>query len=218
MRPITRDTLLFVAAAILCYSLTVPIGHYLRSPARGLPYRDSFAASDNSEWSAYGGNWKVQAGVMVNESNERGAKLVTGSQYWRDYILEADIALNSSGDAGLISRVSDPEQGVDAYSGLYGGLRVRDQSLVFGVADHGWNEIVTKVLPYPIIPNTWYHLRMELKGCHVSIFANQDGKTNLVRLDEFLDRCPEQGKIGLRSYDSGGQWKNIRATNLQSLR
>jgi hypothetical protein len=36
-----------------------------------------------------------------------------------------------------------------------------------------------------------------------------------VRVDEKLVPCPERGKIGLRSYDSGGQWKNIRVTELK---
>lgn len=187
----------------------------LRSPSRGLPYHDDFSGGNNSEWVAYDGNWNVRSGVMVNESNERGAKLVTGSPYWTDYALDADISLNSTGDAGILARVSGTEAGVDAYEGLYGGLRVRDESLVLGVADHGWNELAAKPLPYPIIPNTWYHIRMEVRECRVSVLTSQSGKGDIVRLDETLTQCPERGMIGLRSYDSGGQWKNIRVTMLE---
>ena len=215
MRPLIRDIILFVIAAAAGLCITVSAIRLLRSPSRGLPYHDDFAGGDNSEWIAYDGNWNVQSGVIVNESNERGAKLVTGSPYWMDYALDADISLSSTGDAGVIARVSDAEPGVDAYSGLYAGLRVRDQALVLGVADHGWNEIAAKRLPYPIISNVWFHIRMEVKGCHVSISTHPDGKKNIVQLDESLTQCPVRGKIGLRSYDSGGQWKNIRVTELK---
>jgi hypothetical protein len=215
-RLVIRDLILFVASVVLGSGLTVGAIHLMHSPLRGLPYHDDFLGSENAEWKAFDGNWNVQSGVMVNESNERGAKLIAGSPYWTDYALDADISLNNTGDAGIVSRVSDAEQGADAYAGLYAGLRVRDEALIFGVANHGWNELAAKRLPYPIVPNVWYHIRMEMRGCHVSIFTNPDGQTNVVRLDETLATCPQQGMIGLRSYDSGGQWKNIRVTTLES--
>jgi hypothetical protein len=71
---------------------------YLDSPLRGLPYRDSFAKGNADEWKAFGGAWELADGVMRNDSDERGAKLLTGSPYWRDYSIEADIKLlDSSG-------------------------------------------------------------------------------------------------------------------------
>ena len=218
IRQIGRDVLSFVLAATVCFTLTTGMIRILHSPDRGLPYRDHFVSSDNAEWTAYGGNWKVQAGTMVNESNERGAKLVTGSAYWQDYTVQADVALRSLGDAGLIARVSDPEQGVDAYSGIYAGLRIRDEALVVGVADHDWQEAVAKPLSSPIVSNSWYHIRVELKDCKVNTIVNREDSTELARLDLTLDSCPLHGKIGLRSYDSGGMWKNVEVTKLVNSR
>jgi hypothetical protein len=189
----------------------------LHSPKRGIPYHDHFADGDNSEWSAYGGNWRVRSGAMVNESNERGAKLVTGQPYWHNYSAEADIALRSTGDAGIIARVSGAEEGVDAYKGIYAGLRMRDQSLILGFADHSWGE-TTMTMPYPIVPDAWYHIRMELRECHVEVSVRQDGKPNEIRLEDQFKTCPERGKIGLRSYDSGGLWKNVRVTSIEGSR
>lgn len=205
-----RDVLFFLLAGLVCFALTTATVRSLRSPDRGLPYQDHFASSDNDEWSAYGGNWKLQSGTMVNESNERGAKLVTGSAYWDDYAVEADVALRSSGDAGLIARVSDAEQGVDAYSGIYVGLRIRDQALVLGVADHDWQEAVAKPLATPIVPNSWYHLNVQLSGCQVNATVSTVDSRQIAALERAFDSCPRRGKIGLRSYDSGGVWKNVR--------
>jgi hypothetical protein len=215
---IGRDILLFLIAAAVCFALTTGVIRLQQSPNRGLPYHDGFASSDIAEWTAYGGNWKVQDGTMVNESNERGAKLVTGSAYWKDYTVEADVALRTSGDAGLIARVSDPEQGVDAYSGIYIGLRIRDEALVLGVADHDWQEAQAETLSTPIVPNSWYHIRVELKGCQVNAIVNRQDSTELTRLDRALDPCPLRGKIGLRSYDSGGVWKSVQVTKVDSSR
>ena len=208
------DIALFILAGSVCFGLTKGFFHFQHSSGRGLPYHDRFVSSDNREWAAYGGNWKQQAGTMLNESNERGAKLVTGSAYWENYILEADVALRSMGDAGLIARVSDAEQGVDAYNGFYTGLRIRDQSLVLGIADHHWQEIALKSFATPITPNSWYHLRLELKGCQVNSVVTDQHSIEIAKLQIRVDSCPLRGKIGLRSYDSGGMWKNVRVTSL----
>jgi hypothetical protein len=216
MRPMFRDLILFAIAAAMALFASAGVLRLLRSPSRGLPYHDEFAAGSDSGWVAYDGNWNVQSGMMVNESNERGAKLVAGSAYWANYAMDADLSLSSTGEAGIIARVSDAEQGVDSYSGVYAGLRVRDEALVVGVADHSWNEISAKPLPSPIVSNVWYHIRMELRGCDLTVFTWPDGMSNsVVQIHESLAQCPKQGKIGLRSYDSGGQWKNIRVTDLE---
>lgn len=215
MRPLFRDLIVFVIAAAAGLFAADGVLRALDSPRRGLPYHDDFAGGGASEWVAYDGNWNVRSGVMVNESNERGAKLVTGSPWWTDYAMDADIALTRAGDAGIIARVSDAEAGVDAYSGIYVGLRVRDESLVVGVADHGWNELEAKPLPHPVISNAWYHIHLEIRGCDLKVLASPDGQNDIVRLDDKLAPCPVRGKIGLRSYDSGGQWKNIRVSELK---
>jgi hypothetical protein len=214
VRPLLLNLLVFAASAAVTAGLTAGVLHWQRSPSRDLPYHDEFSSGSNSEWVAYDGNWNVRSGIMINESNERGAKLVTGSPYWTDYALDADISLNSIGDAGVIARVSDAEPGVDSYSGIYGGLRVRDEALVLGVADHAWNEVIAKPMPEPISSNVWYHIRMAVYGCRVDLSAKRDGQQNAVQLAVTIPGCPLRGKIGLRSYDSGGQWKNIRVTKL----
>jgi Domain of Unknown Function (DUF1080) len=215
MRPLIRDLIVFAAAIPLGLFATRGVLRVLHSPARGLPYRDDFAYGDASGWVAYDGNWTVQSGAMVNESNERGAKLVTGSPYWKDYAMDADVALSNTGEAGVIARVSDAEPGVDSYSGIYVGLRFRDESLVLGVADHAWNELATEPLPHPIVPNVWYHIHIEVRDCDLTALAWRDGARDIVRLERKLAPCPDRGKIGLRSYDSGGQWKNIHVTALK---
>jgi hypothetical protein len=214
MRAVLLDLLVLLVSAGIGAAVSAGVLKWQRLPSRGLPYSDQFATGSYSEWTAYDGNWNARSGVMINESNERGAKLITGSPYWTDYALDADISLNSTGDAGVIARVSDAEPGVDSYSGIYGGLRMRDEVVVLGVADHGWNEPTAKSMPELISPNVWYHIRMELRGCHVTLSARREEQSSATQISAIIPECPARGKIGLRSYDSGGQWKNVRVTQL----
>ncbi|MFZ0745576.1 MAG: histidine kinase [Terracidiphilus sp.] len=184
---------------------------YLQSPRRGLPYRDSFVQGRADEWQALGGTWELVNGEMRNNSDERGAKLLTGSPYWHNYSIEADVTLlGISGDAGLIIRSGAEEEGVNAYSGYYAGMRTRDNSLVLGRADHGWIE-VTKQSPAPVVirPFQWYHLKLLAYDCEVVAAFTAPTYRDPVRLGINDQDCVRAGRVGLRSYSSGGIWRNV---------
>lgn len=183
---------------------------YLRSPGRDLPYKDSFASGTADEWTAFGGTWGVYGGGMRNDSDERGAKLMTGSPYWRNYSIEADVKLlGGDGDAGLIIRASNVEDGVDSYSGYYAGLRTRDNSLALGRAEHGWREGRTAPVAGDVHAFQWYHLKLLAYGCHIAASATPvlTGKTTTVAMTD--QDCLKLGMIGLRSYSAGGEWRNV---------
>ena len=201
-----------VTAAVLEFSLTSP----------SLPYHDSFASGKSGEWRAYAGSWETNEVVMRNLSEERGAKLITGSSEWSDYSVEADIMLlGPSGDAGLIVRSSDEEDGVDAYSGYYAGLRLRNiKGLVIGRADHGWMEYETAPIRTPLRTFKWYHLKVVAVGCDVASVASdpETGQSTVAALRE--KDCARKGRIGLRSYSAGGAWRRVtvaRATRADLL-
>ena len=92
-------------------------------------------------WQPFGGAWEIVDGSMRNNSDERGAKSMNGSTGLKDYLVEADVQLlGQYGDAGLIIRATNEEQGVDAYDGYYAGLRDLDNTLILGRAGYGWSE------------------------------------------------------------------------------
>jgi signal transduction histidine kinase len=183
---------------------------YLRSPTRGLPYRDSFTRGNADEWQAFGGTWELADGTMHNDSDERGAKLLTGSTFWRDYSVEGDVMIQGvGGDAGLMIRSSDEEQGVDSYTGYYAGLRTRDNSLVLGRAAHGWMEFTLKAAKGTIEPGKWYHLKLLAVGCQLVTSASGASVTKATTISIRDKDCVPSGRVGLRSYASGGVWRNI---------
>lgn len=190
---------------------------YTHSPWRGLPYRDSFAVGRADEWMPYSGDWSIVDGAIKNDSSDRGAKFVTGSSYWKNYSVEADMQLVANGgDAGLMIRVSDAERGVDSYNGYYAGLRTSDQSVVLGRAEHGWIEFPPIKMPGGVSPGKWYHLKLSAFGCSISASAT-DVKTGAATTVEAHDpHCFTSGGIGLRSMAAGGIWRNIRVERISS--
>jgi signal transduction histidine kinase len=193
--------LLGSAAALLCLLRPSPEPHY----------HDFFSLGKTAEWRAYGGSWDSYDGAIRNNSDERGAKLITGSANWKNYRVEADLLLlGQNGDAGIVVRSSDEEEGVDAYSGYYVGLRDRNNTLVIGRADHGWMEYQAVPMTQAIRPFHWYHLSVVAVGCEIAALSldPEDHHQTAVAMQE--PHCAETGRIGLRSYSSGGLWKNVR--------
>ena len=200
-----------IAAFVALLSCAAAWLFYQRSPLRGVPYKDSFATGKSEEWTAYGGTWRVAQGAMRNESDERGAKLITGSPWWKDYTITTDVELlGEQGDAGVILRGSDEELGVDSYTGYYVGLRSNDGSLIVGLAEHGWLQLAGKAVPRGVHPFHWYRLRATVVGCRIFATAvdSVTGEVNSISLDDRAN-CLQRGRVGIRSHSSGGAWKNF---------
>jgi signal transduction histidine kinase len=208
-----------LGVGVLCVAVAAAIGagliYFRSSQSWKLPYRDSFATGQANEWTAFGGTWRIADGAIRNDSDERGAKIMTGSPNWKDYSFSADVELlGIPGDAGLILRSSDEEEGVDSYRGYYVGLRNNDGNLIIGFADHGWIELAAQPMPGGVHALREYHLKGAVHGCQISAYANEipDGAVQTV---SYTDReCLTKGRIGLRSHSSGGAWKNLLVLSL----
>jgi signal transduction histidine kinase len=203
----SRDRIQMLGLALITMASGVL---YLSRTSPRLPYQDSFSSGRTGEWRAYAGNWETHDGAIRNLSEEAGAKLITGSPEWTDYSAEADVMLlGQSGDAGLIVRSSDEEDGMDSYSGYYAGLRLHSE-LVIGRADHGWMEYQAAPIRPPLRTFKWYHLKVVAVGCEVAAVASdpETGQRTVAALRE--KDCAKKGRIGLRSYFAGGSWRRVR--------
>ena len=160
-------------------------------------------------WQAFGGTWQYVDGVMTNNSDERGAKLMTGPDDWTNYSVEADVLLlGQYGDAGLIIRASDEETGVDAYHGYMAGLRDLDNTLMMGRADYGWKEYAAKAVSPRVFAEQWYHLKFLAFECDFAVSAtSQKGETTTIAIRD--PDCIKTGRFGLKSYNTGAQWRNV---------
>ena len=201
-----------ILVTLLCAALC-GAAYFAHGRPVSLPYRDHFATEGLKNWQSLGGDWFTEAGTVTNESEERGAKLLFGSDRWTDYSLSADVeVLGPDGDAGLILRSTDEQLGMNAYSGYYAGLRTHDGRLVLGRADYGWLESQTITSPTAIQMQHWYHLDVVAVGCTVAAVATDVASGVQSKASMQGEPCVHHGRIGLRSYATGGRWRNLVVT------
>ena len=173
-----------------------------------------FPQSSNLEtrddWQPFGGAWQFIDGAMLNNSDERGAKLLNGDPLLSNYVIEADVQLlGQYGDAGLIIRANNAEVGVDAYDGYYAGLRDLDNTLILGQAQFGWIEYQKNRVVPRVVAQQWYHLKFLAYECDIA--ASATSLTGEVTVDAVrLPNCVKSGRFGLKSYQTGGLWRNVR--------
>lgn len=219
MKPFNRRGLqALVAVLMLSAALAWLAFAWLHNPMRGLPLACTFQSGSLDNWQSFGGTWNVSHRAIRNNSDERGAKILTGSPYWKNYSIEADMELlGSEGDAGLIVRSSDEQKGVDAYNGYYAGLRGRenelstDDSLILGKADYEYTSFKQIRIASGVAPFRWYHLKLLVYGCHIVAAVTWPLHSGRTYTASAVDpHCYAHGRVGLRSYASGGVWKNIQ--------
>jgi signal transduction histidine kinase len=192
---------------------------YSSQTSRQPLYHDPFRLEKRGDWQPFGGAWELLDGAMRNNSDERGAKLMNGNRRGKDYLIEADVQLlGQYGDAGLIIRASNEEEGVDAYDGYYAGLRDLDNTLILGRAGYGWVEYQARHVVPRVYAQEWYHLALLAYGCN--IVATATSSSGSVTVDAIQEpHCVQSGRFGLKSYQTGGLWRNVqvRAASQQDL-
>ncbi len=140
---------------------------------------------------------------------QRGAKLMNGSTYWKNYMVQADVLLlGDYGFAGLTIRATDEEDGVDAYHGYTAGVSSIDNALFLGRADYGWMGFAAKTLPPRVYDQQWYHLRLIAVGCVIGVSATgPGGRTASTAVTD--PECLSSGRFGLKSFNTGAEWRNV---------
>ncbi len=207
----TRRDLIIAGIALAAIALLVVCGLFaFRSIARHGPFgAQGITLAKQDDWQAFGGTWQYADAVMQNNSDERGAKLMSGPTYWANYSIEADVLLlGQYGDAGLIIRSTDEEEGVDAYHGYMAGLRDLDNTLILGRADFGWREYAAKPVAPRVYAQQWYHVKFLAYDCDFAVSATApDGATTSVAVED--PDCLPAGRFGFKSYNTGAEWRNV---------
>jgi signal transduction histidine kinase len=218
MKRILRRKLVFSAAALSLLTAGIVGGRqwYFGRPGYGLPYYAQFTPGVEDRWSALGGTWETVDGSIRNDSNDRGAKLLTGSPNWKDYIVQGDVQLLGAGSAGFLARVSEAELGENSYKGYFAGVRTVDNSLVVGAYDFFYHEASKVPLPEPVRPFRWYHVKLTADGCRITASVSAVGLRELKTAPVNDPDCFRSGSIGLRSNGTGGVWRNVAVVPVNS--
>jgi signal transduction histidine kinase len=169
-----------------------------------------FTRSD--AWKAFGGSWDASTGEIESRSEERGAKLISQLGPWQDLEVQADMRLaESDGEAGILLRTNNEEEGVHSYAGYFAGIRAIDGAMELGRSDFGWRSLARGRLPAHADPTGWVHLRVAAVGCELLFEATLPGG-QASALHATDPDCLRKGSFGLRSSLTGARWKNLRLT------
>ena len=169
-------------------------------------------------WQAISGRWSEHSGILSNRNYGRGDMLIALQSKGTNYGISADIRFDllfpetGYGDAGLVIRTSDPEQGVDSYQGYYAGIRPNYQTIVLGRASYDWHELRSETLITPIAVGDWYHLELAVKGCQLTVTATPEENRPPTRMEYTDNHCLTEGVAGLRSFYAQASWRNLRIT------
>lgn len=178
-----------------------------------IPYHDVFASGSAPDFTAYGGTWSVASGVYSDTSGGAGDKSVAGGATWRDYTVQADVQVqSSSGNAGVIVRVSTPGVGTDTLEGYYIGVSGKG-NLVLGDEHDGYTGLESATVTGGVPVNTWIHLAAQLNGCTITASAQPSGTSTVTSFSYTDSSCSHMnGQIGVRTFNTQASWRHITVT------
>jgi len=169
-------------------------------------------------WETISGRWNENAGVLSNSNYGRGDMLIAQNSQGSNYSVSADIRFDllfpdtHYGDAGLVIRTTDPQQGVDSYQGYYAGLRPDQETIVLGRASYDWRQLATAPLQSPVSIGSWYRLELSAQGCTLSVTVTPEDGRSPTHLDYEDKQCLTTGVAGLRSFYAQASWRNVKVT------
>ena len=176
----------------------------------GDPPAPTFVSGTKTGFAEYGGTWSTGTGTLSQTASVAGSKALFGSTAWADYVFEADVRLDSSGQAGLLTRVSNPSIGADAHSGYYIGLESVTGNLVFGRQNNGWTGLAATAATGGVVAGVWYHLTVAVEGCAFKITSQPDDLSSAATtITQTVSGCQTTGMAGLRSHFTSATWRDV---------
>lgn len=167
-------------------------------------------------WQAISGRWSESTGVFSNSNYGRGDMLIAQNSQGTNYTIAADIRFDllfpetHYGDAGLVIRTTDPQQGVDSYQGYYAGLRPDEQTVILGRASYDWHQLAAARLTTPISVGSWNRLQVSAQGCSLTVTVTPVNGSASTQLQYEDKQCMSDGVAGLRSFYAQASWRNVK--------
>ena len=164
-------------------------------------FSTNFDNGDVSAWTPFGGNWVVYNGKYCASAGPGNKSLISGSDY-SNFTMDADIAVDANGDAGMVFDVTNPGVGLDTYNGYYAGLDASHQQIVLGKATNSWTVLAHQ--PYSIQADVVYHLRVVAKGNGFGVYINGQYVTGA------YDDSFSHGAVGVRTMGTAVSFDNVK--------
>ena len=196
-----------LGAMVVAGGVNLRFGSLVTLPPRPNPFFDNFDTGTDADWTRYGGNFGFGGGAyLLNDTNTYG-KSLAGSEFWSDGALETDLLISTPGNAGVVFRMTNPDYvGPDDGFGYYAGL---DTSgfVILGRQSNSWNALATA--PMAVSTNTWYHLKVVMKGGLLTVYAGDMSTAKIT----FTDGTYSRGQAGVRAFQCNARFDNFLFTN-----
>lgn len=165
---------------------------------------------DTQQWTTYGGTWTYSDGKL-NVDAGAGYKTILNNKTFSNFTYEADVSVGStSGDSGIIFRVSNPTTGMDSYNGYYAGIDSRFNRLVLGKANGWWTQIGSYSTPINV--GSTYHIKVVADGSNINVYLADMSAPKI----SVVDSTYSAGSIGVRTYYNIASFDNIEVMETNS--
>jgi hypothetical protein len=185
-------------------------------------YSCDFRDPQRTDWIDYGGSWYVKQGSLRPAGNGRGnsygivgVKTIASNTHFADLDFEADVTPGTSGDAGLLFRVSHPAIGANAFDGYYAGVDATRGLVILGRAEassNTWLELGRTHVQ--VQPGEAVRLRVTARGPILTIYLGRSTQATL----EVSDSRFASGAIGVREYSKAPMEQHAIFANIQARR
>ncbi len=168
----------------------------------GHAYYDLYDFSDDNEWvETEGDGWETD-GELTCSTTAHGNAFIDGKVY-SNFVAEADMTLNSGGNAGLIFRTGEIEGTVNDYNGYMAGIGFDGSKGVafIGRANHDWNNLHGSSVG--IAPGGTYRLRVVATGPILELYV--DGALAVRTVDETFTK----GGMGFQVWNGDAEFENL---------
>ncbi|HEY5312036.1 MAG TPA: DUF1553 domain-containing protein [Pirellulales bacterium] len=159
-----------------------------------------------ARWQYFGGNWSASADGGYGVQPIPGGKAIWLEPTLGDGVVEAEILLRgSAGDAGLILRVNQPTDGVDALTAY--NINFKPNLLRLGKHQNNWKQLASA--PLKLETNRWHRVQVRLNGPRIRIYVDGAERPQL----DFVDANPlPAGKVGLRTFNASFALRHLKVT------
>ncbi|HEX3658967.1 MAG TPA: DUF1553 domain-containing protein [Pirellulales bacterium] len=157
-------------------------------------------------WQYFGGDWSATADGGYGVQPIPGGKTIWLEPTLGDGLVEAEIQLRgTAGDAGLILRVNQPTDGVDALTAY--NINFKSNVVRIGKHENNWKQLVSA--PRKWETNRWHRVQVRLNGPRIRVYLDGAERPLL----DFVDPNPlPAGKVGLRTFNASFAVRNLKVT------
>jgi uncharacterized protein DUF1553/uncharacterized protein DUF1549/cytochrome c/3-keto-disaccharide hydrolase len=155
-------------------------------------------------WEQFGGKWQLRddGGLAVDATH--GAKVIHEKQEIGDGVVEAQVMLmEGGGDAGLVLRVSQAAEGVDALHAY--NINLKKDQIRLGKHQNDFRAVATSEME--LASHVWHDVKVVLEGGRIRVYVNKAAEP---KIDYTDDKPLPPGRVGFRSYAVQSAVRNIK--------